>query len=401
MNIISYIKKNGIGHTFKIIYIYKLDIVIKKILGLFLKKRPVKDIIVIESHNDFDSNGGAFYDYLIKNEYNKKYKIVWVIKHPEMVPEKMPENVDWYAEYRPGIKKNYYKWIARYFTSDNDCSEKLRDEQTVIYFGHGGFGLKNCKGYIKLPEKIDYIAMPSKFLTNVFAEQLMLSSNDPRLCYIGFPYIDNFYDNKLGDLHKIITKKYNKVILWMPTFRKGGGYNRQDCRKIGDLGIPLVGNMDDYCVMNEFLNKNNAFMILKIHPKQDLSDLKIRSMSNISVLTGMEVKKLEVDNYRLMRECDALISDYSSAAYDFLQCNKPIAYDFSDVQDYQLGLSVENVEDYMAGHYIESFDDLLSFFDDVLNNKDPYFKERQILRKKIFDYYDGNNSQRAVELLGI
>ena len=142
-------------------------------------------------------------------------------------------------------------------------------------------------------------------------------------------------------------------------------------------------------------------MILKIHPKQDLSDLKIRSMSNISVLTGMEVKKLEVDNYRLMRDCDALISDYSSAAYDFLQCNKPIAYDFSDVQDYQLGLSVENIEDYMAGHYIESFDDLLSFFDDVLNNKDPYFKERQILREKIFDYYDGNNSQRAVELLGI
>lgn len=86
---------------------------------------------------------------------------------------------------------------------------------------------------------------------------------------------------------------------------------------------------------------------------QDISDLKIKSVSNIRVLTGNDVKKLTVDNYRLMKDCDALISDYSSAAYDFLQCNKSIAYDFSDIQDYKLGLSVDNPEDYMAGHYIK------------------------------------------------
>ena len=109
MNILKYISQNGIKHTVEIIYIYKIDIVIQKVCGVFLRKKPLKDIIVIESHNDFDSNGGAFYNYLIKNGYNRKYKIVWAIKHPEAVPQELPENVDWYAEYKPGVKKNYYK----------------------------------------------------------------------------------------------------------------------------------------------------------------------------------------------------------------------------------------------------------------------------------------------------
>ena len=149
------------------------------------------------------------------------------------------------------------------------------------------------------------------------------------------------------------------------------------------------------------MKEKKLFLILKIHPKQDIENLKIESTSNICVLTGDDVKRLKVDNYRLMKDCDALISDYSSAAYDFLQCNKPIAYDFSDVQSYRIGLSVKNPEDYMAGHYIKDINDMISFIDDILNGVDRYYEKRQILRNKIFDYYDGNNSQRAVELLGI
>ena len=99
MKIVSYLKKNGLKHTFDVIYMYKIDIIIQKVIKVFFGRKPLQDIIVIESHNDFDCNGGAFYNYLIKNEYNKKYKIVWAIKHPEGVSHVLPENVDWYAAY--------------------------------------------------------------------------------------------------------------------------------------------------------------------------------------------------------------------------------------------------------------------------------------------------------------
>lgn len=399
MKILLYLKENGIKHALKIIYEYKIDIAIRKIFGVFLKNKPLKNIIVIESHNDFDSNGGAFYNYLIKNGYNKKYKIVWLLKHS--LTEKLPHNVTSVPLHKPSVRKNYYKWMAKWFTSDNDCSAKLRDDQISIYFGHGGFGLKNCKGFIELPKQLDYVAMPSHYLTEIFSDQLMLKSDDSRLCYIGFPYIDNFYSKEKGDLHKITKESYKKIILWMPTFRKGGGFKRQDSTVVGKLGIPLINGLDEYNRLNEFLKKNNIFLIIKIHPMQDLSDLKISDMSNIRVLTSITVKELDVDNYRLMKDCDALISDYSSAAYDFLHCNKPIAYDFSDVKNYKLGLVVSDPKELMAGNYISSFDDLIDFIEDIINNKDEYYEKRQDLRSKIFDYYDGNNCKRALDLLKI
>lgn len=401
MNVVKYIQEKGVKHAIQVIYQYKIDVVLQTIMGVFLRNKPLKDIIMIESHNDFDSNGGAFYNYLIQNEYNKKYKIVWLIKHKESLNVQLPENVDYVMQYKPSFKKNYYKWLVKWLTADNDCFDKLRDDQISIYFGHGGFSLKNCKGYIDIPEKVDYVAMPSYYLKDVLADRYNLTRDDPRLCFIGFPYVDNFYSNDCGDLNKITNQKYNKVILWMPTFRKGGGYGRQDSTQIGDLGIPLIKNKVEYKELNDYLKKLNILLILKIHPKQDLSDLQVEEMTNIRILTGLTVKELGVDNYRLMKDCDALISDYSSAAYDFLQCNKPIAYDFSDVEDYKLGLVVEDPKDYLAGHFIKELKDLFVFIDDISIESDPYYNERQILRKKIFDFYDGDNCKRAVELLHI
>lgn len=63
---------------------------------------PLQDVIILESHNDFDSNGGAFYDYLIENGYNKKYKIVWFLRNK--CPQHLPENVEGYRYNRVSIK---------------------------------------------------------------------------------------------------------------------------------------------------------------------------------------------------------------------------------------------------------------------------------------------------------
>lgn len=399
MRIISYLRSNGLKHAFEVIYQYKIDIFILKLLKPFLKNKPLQNIIVIESHNDFDSNGGTFYNYLIENRYNEKYKIVWLLKHKK--PERLPQNVEAVPLYKPSIKKDYYKWIAKWFTSDNDCGKKLRSDQISIYFGHGGFGLKKFRGLIKIPANIDYVLMPSHYLSAIFADQMMLKETDPRLQYIGFPYVDAFYCKKSGDLKKITKHPYKKTILWMPTFRKGGGYKREDSAEIGKLGIPLIQDVDTYKQLNSILISFDILMIIKIHPMQDLSNLGIFDMSNIKVLTGVTVKTLEIDNYRLMKDCDAMVSDYSSAAFDFLHRNKPIAFDFSDLNAYKLGLAVENPKEFIAGDIIENVNDLFSFIKDVAEDRDTHYERRQLLRKKIFDYYDGDNCFRAVNLLGI
>lgn len=61
--------------------------------------------IVIESHNDFDFNGRAFYNYLVKNNYNEKYLIVWLLRNKNNAKRKKPKNVKTYGRFSPAISK--------------------------------------------------------------------------------------------------------------------------------------------------------------------------------------------------------------------------------------------------------------------------------------------------------
>ena len=91
MNPIKYLQENGVKRAMKVLYDYKLELLLEKIVFVFTKHKNLNDVIMIESHNDFDCNGGAFYNYLIKNGYNKKYKIVWLVR--KKAKSKFPTNV--------------------------------------------------------------------------------------------------------------------------------------------------------------------------------------------------------------------------------------------------------------------------------------------------------------------
>ena len=134
---------------------------------------------------------------------------------------------------------------------------------------------------------------------------------------------------------------------------------------------------------------------------QDLTTVKVKGMSNIIVIDANAVKKLGVDNYRLMKDVDALISDYSSAAYDFLHRNKPIGFTLDDAMDYKLGFVFENPIEYMPGHIIYNQKDFIGFIEDVVNEKDPFEKKRNEISNLFFKYHDGNSSKRLVEYLGL
>lgn len=160
MNAVSYIKKNGIKRVFDVFYHYKLDLILQKGCNFFLKHRPLQNMIIIESHNDFDSNGGAFYDYLIKNHYNDKYKIVWLLKNK--APKSLPANVDWCWLYKPSLKKALYVCKAKVFTADCVVTNKVRADQKSFYFTHGAVCLKSVIGKCNLSDTVDYILSPSE-----------------------------------------------------------------------------------------------------------------------------------------------------------------------------------------------------------------------------------------------
>lgn len=400
MNPIKYLKKNGIKHTLEIVYVYKLEDILERLMYLVTRNIELKDTIMIESHNDFDCNGGAFYNYLIKNGYNRKYKIVWLVR--KKVTDDLPENVETVPLYGPNLRKAYYVCTSKYFTFDCENVRKMRDNQIMVYCSHGAGGLKNAKGKLHLPPYVDYILVQSKAYAPIQANQWSVTYPDKRIIAIGYPAQDIFFDeSKPDEIRKITSRKYKKVILWMPTFRKGGGYHRNDSRKEQKLGIPLIETQEQYLKLNNYLAENDVFLIIKIHPKQDLENLKIKDESNIKVLTGETVKKLEIDNYALMKCADALISDYSGAAYEYLQLDRPIGYVLNDVNDYIAGFVVEDIHALIAGAEIYNFEQLESFIVNVVSENDSFKERREKIRNYIYEYHDANSSKRLAELLGL
>lgn len=396
MNIFKYIKRNGLQHSIKIIYKYKLKEIQQKITDKVTCKQPLQKSIVIESHNDFDENGGAFYNYLIKHGYNKDYKIVWLLKH--QIPNNLPENVIAFPLYGPSWKKALNISRAKYILTDQDCIGSNRKDQVSIYLTHGGFGLKKWRGKMHLPYNLSYALMSSKALAPIERYNDGIENYPVKSLILGFPEHDIFYEKTDDELLKVTKHQYSKVILWMPTFRKSiDGRNDGTFRE--NIGVPVITDLNEFNKLNSYLKQKDVLLIIKIHPMQDISTLKIKSLSNIKVLTGEDVKKLNINNYKLMKDTDALISDYSSAAYDYMHLNRPIGFTMDDVKTYKLGLIVDDPKKFIGGPIINNFDDMKDFIYDVLNGKDTYKTKRNNIFNIVFEYHDGNSCERLARFL--
>ena len=90
---------------------------------------------------------------------------------------------------------------------------------------------------------------------------------------LGYPQHDCLHTSERRDYHKITSDKFRKVVIWMPTFRKRIAFGREDSTAIEPHVIPIFKTMDKIQDLNGYLNINNALLIIKIHPMQDLCSI--------------------------------------------------------------------------------------------------------------------------------
>lgn len=362
---------------------------------------PVKDIIIIQSQNDFDCNGGAIYDYLIKNGYNEKYKIVWILRNNN-VPKDLPKNVVAYYDYSFDIRKVFYVAFSKYIFGDDAIARKARADQKRIYCTHGGIAIKDVRGKIDLKDSVDGVLSPSENFDRYMIKNYNIY-NSVEMIHVGYPCQDIFYKDVPNEYYKVSNKNYKKTILWMPTFRKSRvGVIDSDVEM--PLGIPLIVSLEEYKRLNRFLEKENVLLTIKLHPSQEPSTYKqLKSLSNIKVVSPELEHSLGINKYALMKDTDALISDYSAAAYEYLLLNRPIGFVMSDINEYKPGLIIDKVdmEKFIAGQKIKTYDDFVFFIKNIVNDKDEYYNERNFLKCFLYKYDDGNSTERLIKYLGI
>ena len=400
-NAIEEYRQHGPAYVLRHISDRTIEILTEAIGKLLFVHLPLKDVIIIESHNDFDCNGGAFYQYLLVHGLNRKYRIVWLIRNKK--PEELPENVICLDYDKPSLRKEFYCCVARFLFNDDKFTEKRRNGQICVYCTHGAIALKNTRGLIVVPDYVDYILSPSKWYDPYLCREYSVDYPNERMLHVGFPANDLLFNGTENECGRIRDKRFSKYILWMPTFRSNSR-ERNDSEAVFPFGIPLINTREELKRVNEFCGEHNCLLIIKIHPMQLKESYQaLEEMSNIAVLDGEKAKACGVDNYRLMRCCDAMISDFSSAPYSFLLLNRPIAFDFSDLASYKLGLNVDNseIEEFTPGEKIYSIDDLIHFVGSVVNEEDRFLEQRSSFLKKAYEYQDGNASRRLAAFLGL
>lgn len=357
---------------------------------------------MLESHNDFDMNAGRIYQCILDNGLNYRYRIFWLVKHrhPELKNE-LPYNVFVFPLYGISLKRSYINCSAKYLFYDDVPIEKSRNGQICTYLGHATRAMKNCRGLVGQPSYVDYVISSSEENNPLMAD--IYECDIGKMRVTGMPVTDLLF-RQWDELKKLcIDFEFDKkVVVWMPTFRKSVNDKfRNDAKYTTSTGLPLFEDAKAYELLDEYLKIVKVHLLIKFHPSQDMNTVTVKNTDNITLLSADKIHQMGIDTYKLLTQTNALISDYSSIAFDYLLLDKPIAYVLNDYEEYKLGFAVDNPFDYMPGNYIYTIDDFYSFLRSVADGQDVYKVKRNQLKDKIHFYQDGKSSERVLKLVGL
>lgn len=355
-----------------------------------------KKKIMLYSNMGFRDNVKALYDYLIEERYNEKYMIICSTNDYKTFVENAPKNVSFISNLR-GILEYFSAGYVYY------CFGKLPifhgKDQKVVQMWHGSPYKKADDGMLRghafnKPYYSNCFSA-SKHFVPIWSSYFSIKEENIIVC--GHPRCDALFK----PCPNYDFGFYKKIILWAPTFRKSSitGYN--DTKDESEL-VPVI-KKTDYQKINAELKTLGVKVVVKLHPLQDLNDYKDVNMENFVLLSHQEFMGRDMDLYRFMAQCDALITDYSSIFYDYLLLDRPIGFTEEDMKDYAdtRGFSVNNPSSYKPGYRINCSDDLLSFARDLVNDKDEYKAERDRVLNLSNDYRNGGFSKRALESIGV
>lgn len=358
---------------------------------------PIKKRIVFESNPEFSCNALPVYQEMIRRGVDKEYEIYWLV-----------ENKEKYANDKSGVKYlNYCEkgiWIlktmyilatSKVLIFTNRFLTKYKKDQLVVNLMHGS-PLKKTGDYVEF-DTCDYVITQSTFFNRMVSDMLQVPIQ--KMIPLGYPRTD-ILGMRNDSLNALGINENQKVIVWMPTFRK----NRNTGKEYGflnSLGVPLLDSVEKFEQLNKRLQECYVLLIIKLHPAEDTSNMTLNDYSNIFFLSNGDLDDKDVTVYGLLAESDALITDYSSVYYDYLLKDKPIGLVIDDLEDYgrRNGFVYGEYKDFVKGTYIEKLEDFFEFVYNIGHDLDPDREERQWAIERYCEHKDFRSTNRVVDFI--
>lgn len=171
--------------------------------------------------------------------------------------------------------------------------------------------------------------------------------------------------------------EFNKIILYTPTHRD---YENATF----DIKRSILGFDVEQTRFEKFLRENMLLIVCKLHPHQNAAVVNAELPKGVVNFRGAE----EFGLVELMQASDMLMTDYTSAYVDYLMLDKPVIFNFYDLELYEKsrGLSFYPYERICAG---ERFTDEESFYKavtDTLAKPDKYAQKRADILEEMITY---------------
>lgn len=335
--------------------------------------------IFIYSNLGFRDNVKAIYDYLIKNGYNKKYRIICALN--DYKKQKPCENVRFMGCFR-GIFSFFSCQYAFYCFGKYPI--KPRRGQTVVNLWHG-MPLKRIGNMLPGFENTDYNYFTHILCTSEFFRDIMKRSfncSDDQIFICGQPRTDIMLESAND------TVRGKKLLLWLPTYRDGNS-------EIEILSPEQLETLNGLC------KKYGWQVLIKLHPLSNMtvSEFSEYRRENIKIIDNNEFECSGMDLYTLLKQSDCLITDYSSVFFDYLLLDRPIGFAVEDIEDYssERGFTIEDPCGFMPGEFFSDGKGMLEFIESVFEGKDRYREKRKKYNDIFNKFQDSENCRRIIE----
>lgn len=361
--------------------------------------------ILLESVPDLSCQTYPVFQYMLQQGLNEKYKLIWLVYDKEKYKDVHIKNVK-FVNFTP---KNRWEELCRMYrlcTSramlyTNRYIGKIFEKQVLVYLIHGtALKARSSHSRKDAVNECDICISLADFLIPLEAAESD-GVDESRFVVTGYPRNDCMFEET--DYTKRVYPQHNfdKVILWMPTFRKHDMRDRVDSSFTFPLEIPCLYTAEECKKLDALLKEKNILLVLKPHPAQKLSAIKKLGLTNFVILYNEDLNNAGVQLYQFIGSTDALITDYSSIYYDYLLMDKPIGLTVDDFDVYrkETGFVYENVFDYVIGEQILNVEDFLSFVEHVANDEDVFQEKRREKRDLFHCFKDGHSTERVYNVL--
>lgn len=337
----------------------------------------------------------VLFDYMVKKGYNKKYKMIVSCENYKDLAGLNVENVSFESTNRGFLSFFRCKYV---FYSVGRIPLLPSKDQFVMQIWHGvplkdaDVGLKKTHTYDR--QYYTWLLSPSEYLKPVFSK--WFSFPEKSIYVGGYPRCDILFE----DSSPYDFGEYKKLIIWVPTFRKS--IRGMKDSSVNDAEIIPVLTADKFAEFNEFLQQQGIKVVVKLHPEQNLTNYNLVDMDHFLLLSHVEFTKKKMDLYSLMKQCDAMITDYSSVYFDYMLLDRPIGFTVDDIAEYgkNRGFALDP-DKFMPGEKIETFDELKQFILNIAEGKDLCAAERTEINKLINQYPEGGYCQKILDFSGL